>query len=162
MSFATRRTRHNNYEIVSCISLHPIHTTRWLSLLAIAGRINDISGHIRNRCVRYTHQFITLIKIRRGRCIFRSAKVKQSPSQFWGWVGASFAYGIFYKDASMKKADHSCQCFWLQRIKSALAFVPVEECAICRLNVVRLRKSHKVRLVDSTSNGCLDDREKIK
>ena len=75
---------------------------------------------------------------------------------------ASFAYGIFYKDASMKKADHPCQCFWLQRIEGALAFVPLEECAICRLNVVRPRESHEVRVVDSTSNGGLDEEEKIK
>lgn len=75
--------------------------------------------------------------------------------------GKSFAYGVFYKDASMKKADHPCQYFWLQRIESALAFVPVEEYAICRLNVVRPRESHEMRLVDSTSDGGLDEGEKF-
>ena len=59
-SLATFGIRHNDYEIIPCISLLPIHITRWISLFAIARRVDDIAGHIRNRCERYTHRFITL------------------------------------------------------------------------------------------------------
>lgn len=48
-SFATEGIRHHNHEIISCISLQPIHTTTGISLLAITRRIDDISGHIGNR-----------------------------------------------------------------------------------------------------------------
>lgn len=59
-SLATFGIRHNDYEIIPCISLLPIHIARWISLFAIARRVDDIAGHIRNRCERYTHRFITL------------------------------------------------------------------------------------------------------
>lgn len=57
---ATFWIRHNNRKFIPYISLSPIHITPWILFLAIARRVENISGHIRNCWEWYIDRFIIL------------------------------------------------------------------------------------------------------